>query len=180
MMKVLGEKETVLSQFCFVIVLDFAFLCYFLLLLRILSSAIMLLFIHPISQNHSFSLSLLFLKIITIIIPFLLLFYSFLQGMYQMHYNYQVRPVNCDECEGEGILYQIAHGQLVKKSLCPPELRTKESMYPKDDDAEFQAKVKELANSCGVHKGEADGSGSSSSTNLDMSKDQEFAPPPLF
>lgn len=73
--------------------------------------------------------------------------------MYKQHYNYTVKDVNCDECEGEGLLYRDDSGQLVVKSKAPEAgIGGDEKKYGgMTDDIAM-----ELAKNCGVRKDDSD------------------------
>jgi len=75
------------------------------------------------------------------------------QGVHKEHYNYQVKDVNCETCEGEGLLYRTDEGKMVKKSQAP-------KVEAKANNVEgLEEKARMLAESCGVRPMKEDEAG---------------------
>ena len=92
------------------------------------------------------------------------------QGLHKVHYNYQVKDVNCETCEGQGLLYRDDRGQMVKQSEAPqPEPKA----YVVEGIAEA---ARELAQNCGISSG---GGGDLEETmKRNFAIDNLDAPPP--
>ena len=66
------------------------------------------------------------------------------QGLVRQTYNFQIRESNCEECEGEGILYKGENGVLLKPSQAP---QVSAEAYNVEG---IEKMARELAESCGV------------------------------
>ena len=73
------------------------------------------------------------------------------QGIHKSFYNYQVKDINCDECEGEGLMYKcLTTGKLLKKREAPI---LDKKRYDVDG---IEEKARALAESCGVSNKEGE------------------------
>ena len=68
------------------------------------------------------------------------------QGMYKHYYNHQVRDVNCEQCDAEGLMWKNDQGLLVKQKDRPVAEKTRGLMS--------EADAMELAKNCGKRKEE--------------------------
>ena len=73
------------------------------------------------------------------------------QGMYKKQYNFQVRDVNCEICDSEGLLYRADDGQLVLKKFAPVQGNQQKEFTGMTDDIAM-----DLARNCGVNKNDDD------------------------
>ena len=86
------------------------------------------------------------------------------QGMYKKRYNFQERDVNCEVCDGEGIMYRSDGGSLVFRSEMPAAVKGEKTM------SEEQAM--ELAKNCGGRRIDEEDPSAIKAGDFDM--------PPMF
>lgn len=52
------------------------------------------------------------------------------QGIKRVEYNYQIRTINCENCDGEGILWKCENGTLLHLSRRPVRLEKSDGECP--------------------------------------------------
>ena len=81
------------------------------------------------------------------------------QGMYKHHYNFQVKDVNCEVCDSEGLLYKSDDGTLVHKKYAPVIQQNRQNQQNQHNSASGRMTddiAMELARNCGVSKNNDD------------------------